>query len=590
MGVVQDGGIEIFDLATGKFLQAIPTPSGQAAPTEIGFLPNRERLVIGDRSGTVRIINWQTGELLAEQVFDNGSAIANLAVSGSGLIGLGSKKGRLAVLDGELNPIEGLVAQSTDTFGGMIFTKDDRFFLAASREDKLFSFDLSLTATQKVRTLKLPTDALWSVEGNSTGDQVVVGLDRSLGFLSLPELKIVRTWKEVSSSTIERASYLPDAGGVSFVTKNKEIHTWAGSSSAASQLNKNATTSKSKSKLTFENQKKDFKIANARTLAEYKTVLSKSKASYDAGKCDEYEAALVNLRLMDRQTDCATAAQRRQILAQFDAALAAKNCTLAQNIADSISISTKKPAECQKSVDYERDLAAYTAAKEGGDCAIVRDLATKFKEPDAGDDCELLLALSGDSPRVMYLRGIKYDTSGDHIRAKQLYLEIMTRFPEDDLAIDAANRLTALADLEKADQAQAQAAAETAAAIKAAEARAAAAERAARKAADEAEKQRLARAAEVRRADQAQRDAQAAQQRAQAAQRQAQADADARARAQQPRRDPACDRVYIGMEFKGGGLGIFRYRVQGMNPMTGRVTIRERDSGTTKEIRCSQVP
>ena len=52
----------------------------------------------------------------------------------------------------------------------------------------------------------------------------------------------------------------------------------------------------------------------------------------------------------------------------------------------------------------------------------------------------------------------------------------------------------------------------------------------------------------------------------------------------------SCDRVYVGMEFKGGMFGVFRYRVQGVNPYTGSVTIREITNGTTQEIHCSQVP
>ena len=173
---------------------------------------------------------------------------------------------------------------------------------------------------------------------------------------------------------------------------------------------------------------------------------------------------------------------------------------------------------------------------------------------------------------------MRFDTAGDLPRARQLYDAVMAKFPDDDLALDAARRLTQLADMDK----QKAAADAQAAAVKAAEERAKAAEAAARKAADEAARQRLAREEEARRADAARREAEA--------ERQRQAEAERQRAAAQPRPLASCNRVYVGMEFKGGMFGIFRYRVQGMNPYTGSVTIREIQNGGTQEIHCSQVP
>ena len=124
-------------------------------------------------------------------------------------------------------------------------------------------------------------------------------------------------------------------------------------------------------------------------------------------------------------------------------------------------------------------------------------------------------------------------------KARDLYKALLNRFPDDDLAIDAAKRLTALGDAGAAEKAAAKAA------------------RAARQA-----------------------------KKARAAQQQSAREAASRA--------SACAHVYRGKTFKarGGFLGLKQtYRVVGFSASSQRVTITSHHSpGYNQEISCSGVP
>lgn len=59
-------------------------------------------------------------------------------------------------------------------------------------------------------------------------------------------------------------------------------------------------------------------------------------------------------------------------------------------------------------------------------------------------DQALNTALSSNNARKMYFAAVKFESDGDGPRAKTLYQKIMDSFPEDDLALKAADRLVAL--------------------------------------------------------------------------------------------------------------------------------------------------
>jgi len=173
---------------------------------------------------------------------------------------------------------------------------------------------------------------------------------------------------------------------------------------------------------------------------------------------------------------------------------------------------------------------------------------------------------------------VKLDSSKQNARAKQLYLEVMNRFPDDDLAIDAAKRLTDLGDQEERDQKDS----ENAAALKAAQL----ALEQAKRANDEALRKSKAREAAAKRdADNA---------RVRAAEARAR-EAEARAKAnRQPTRNTACDHVTPGRRFnvKGGGLfgiGDATYTVIGISRSGGVVTGRLLGTDIQKQFSCRSV-
>jgi WD40 repeat protein len=568
MGVAYSGGVEIFALESGAFLSAVEVPQFGADVAEIAFFPDSDEVLIGDKSGRLLAVNWKTGALLRETQF-GAEPIVGMAINRNGLIGIATASGAVAVLDAMLQPMIGLAAQALKTFNGVTMTGDGRYFIAASEDKNIYLFDLSQSADVKQRSARMPGFKLFSVDASYLTNRAVVSFGTSLAFVSLPDLKLISTWKNIAERRIDRASYLENGTDIMFMSRNNGIEIWSADVAAAQRIKKYAEQMDVQDDNDLEKLREKFETFSGNSM-EYHIRRAESVRLYNEGDCAAYKALHGDLRLADRRNDCDANVELIEIVKKFKIAITQGDCELAESLSEKVSIDSRDLIECFKKVQKE----AYIFAKEAKDCAVVRDLSAIFGEPEAGSDCELSLVLSDQSSRVMYLAGIKLDASGDHARSKQIYLEIMTRFPEDDLAIDAANRLIALTDFEKADKAQAQAAAETTAAIKAAEARAAAAELAAKKAANEVKEQSLAREAEARRADKARRDAVAAQQ-----------------RAQQPRRKSACDRVYIGMEFKGGMFGIFRYRVQGLNAVTGRVTIREvTGGGSSQEISCSQVP
>lgn len=66
----------------------------------------------------------------------------------------------------------------------------------------------------------------------------------------------------------------------------------------------------------------------------------------------------------------------------------------------------------------------------------------------------------------MFLSAVKYQTGGDHGRAKALYLAIMDKYKDDELSIKAGERLAGLSDVETkeaSDRATVNAASESAA-------------------------------------------------------------------------------------------------------------------------------
>ena len=104
----------------------------------------------------------------------------------------------------------------------------------------------------------------------------------------------------------------------------------------------------------------------------------------------------------------------------------------------------------RQATEYERNavVAERKAAIDGGSCEAVKALDAKLGDGDNYSKCAFQSVLKTGSARELYLAAAKYDADRDRVPAKQLYRAIVDRFPQDDLAIRAAERMTTISDQE----------------------------------------------------------------------------------------------------------------------------------------------
>ncbi len=81
-------------------------------------------------------------------------------------------------------------------------------------------------------------------------------------------------------------------------------------------------------------------------------------------------------------------------------------------------------------------------------CDEVKSLDAKIGDGDHHAKCAFQAVVANGNARELYLAAARYDADRDRSSAKQLYRAIVDRFPQDDLAIRAAERMTTLSDME----------------------------------------------------------------------------------------------------------------------------------------------
>jgi hypothetical protein len=62
--------------------------------------------------------------------------------------------------------------------------------------------------------------------------------------------------------------------------------------------------------------------------------------------------------------------------------------------------------------------------------------------------------MAGKSPQPMFLTAVKLENEDQRGQAKKIYLTLIDRFPDSPVAMKAAERLTALKDVESVENAQ----------------------------------------------------------------------------------------------------------------------------------------
>ncbi len=573
LAVARAEGVEFFDTGTGAVTAVLERPAGQPDFGEVAFGAEPDQVLIGHVNGEVSRYDLASGTRTMFRMFSalSSTRIADIAVSSNGMIGVADMAGRIGLLGSDLTDIPDRSMQAGGHFSDTAFAGES--FVAASADERIYL--IPTTGNSPNRSTEILSGLVGRLSPNPVGDGVLVSLGRDLGFMTIPDLKLTEKW-EVAEDTIYYVNSVLNGNGMVYLDKARKLAYWARDSATAQQFLIATDTSSSPARVAHNELATRFsdgrKEADRLEASDFRA----ATAQFNIGNCTDYAQLRPALRLQYRRADCEEVAVTRALGAEFTAAVAALNCDEAERLSSQLPNTELRVKACRDKVARAAEERAYVAAKESGDCETVRSLAASFKEPEAGADCDLAQSMKSDSPRRMFLAAVQLDTAGDRARARTLYTEVMTRFPDDDLALDAATRLTALADLATIEKQQA----EQTAAIKAAEDRARAAENAARKAEEEAEMRRIAREEEARRADQARRDAEAEAERAR--------------QAAQPTRNTACDHVTPGMRFtvEGGGffgIGDAYYSVIGISREGGIVTARMVGSDIQKQFSCYSV-
>lgn len=149
--------------------------------------------------------------------------------------------------------------------------------------------------------------------------------------------------------------------------------------------------------------------------------------------------------------------RRRPTVEKRAAAIAAGRCDDAKAL-DAELGETAGHAQCLANVERNAKIARRSTALDELRCDDVRSLDTEIGDGGRHQDCLLDAALKAPDARTMFLAAVKYEADKRRAQAKQVYLKLIDRFPKDDLAIKASERLTALGDVEAIEQSNAAAA------------------------------------------------------------------------------------------------------------------------------------
>lgn len=259
---------------------------------------------------------------------------------------------------------------------------------------------------------------------------------------------------------------------------------------------------------------------------------------------------------------CEQLSARETAQAQFEQALADLRCDAAADLVQMIG-GEDRVQNCRVEAQRAANTAALEEAMQASDCDQVRVLAQRLNQSWQYETCLFNSAMNADTAQEMFLAGALFDANSEQLRAREIYLELMRRFPQDELSVRAAIRLTALNDAAQRQEEQARM---------------------------EAEALRLQREVEEARAAAA------------AAAREAQAAARTPAPIQQTRRSP-CLHLAVGQTvrtpleaernamaaFLNAGLYGAYLRIVGLNHNTGVAHLISTTTGRTLDLRCSDL-
>ncbi|MCB1405576.1 MAG: SEL1-like repeat protein [Rhodobacteraceae bacterium] len=99
---------------------------------------------------------------------------------------------------------------------------------------------------------------------------------------------------------------------------------------------------------------------------------------------------------------------------------------------------------CRDTVQRASDETALEDAIAAGDCDAIAPLEDRLGRTGAGAECRFNALLTTGTAREMLLAAALLEADQEPVRAIAVYRAMIQRFPQDDLALQAAQRLTAL--------------------------------------------------------------------------------------------------------------------------------------------------
>lgn len=196
-----------------------------------------------------------------------------------------------------------------------------------------------------------------------------------------------------------------------------------------------------------------------RKLAQLKSQRGRALNQLD---CDRVRALDTEIGDAPRHDECvakAAQAERTRELARLAtdriAALNAGDCERVKGLdaeigsGDVHASCVAKAEQAKRTAELNQLTADRQAAFARFDCAAVKELDTKIGSGELFDSCNIENLIKSGSARDLYLAAAKSDADRKLAEARKYYRAIVDRHPQDDLAIKAAERMTALSDLEK---------------------------------------------------------------------------------------------------------------------------------------------
>jgi outer membrane protein assembly factor BamB len=542
--------------------------------TELSYALNNRRIIAGSTSGHLYLFDAQNGKLLAKH-FINDSSISDIDVRKAQIL-VGNKAGQLfAAHFNDLSKFTNFHTAASDITIIKLFD-DGQGFFALTKNGQIIKGALGALPSQMAVTNSVETglSPAYTLAIDQQGAELIVSSATGVKLYKTDTLATVNLHDTSELSDLRSSTYLTRYAGFASALNDGGLNVWARSQKRVA----NVTAANKNGSETARKRWIRVRDANLEKDRIYNALKSDSDLLYATGKCTAYTAKAAGLPANERKTDCEKAATLRKQTAKYNQMLKDLECQKAEDFRTLNKVgSAFVERRCFATVKINAERAQYEAAKSILDCATIAQFEAKFSEVGAGDECIFQQALTADSARKLYFAAVKMDTSKRNDRAKQLYLEVMNRFPDDDLAIDSAKRLTQLGDQEERNDKDAK----NAAALKAAQK---ALEQAKRTNEEELRKAKAREAAAKRDADNA---------RVRAAEARAR-EAEARAKAnRQPSRNTSCDHVTVGQNFSVAGGGLFGmtgyFTVIGISRQGGLVTARIAGTDIQKQYRCSRV-